>query len=130
MRKGKVIIAGVASAILLLTGATAWAAKGGVPGKPPKDEEPPPPPTEVDSDFWFWRWGHMDGPHDSSMALGISRDGKTAVGSTVVVDFERAWRSDIEWAIATDDGVPPLYNELQVRSVGDTDSRYRHMRYD
>ncbi len=57
----------------------------------------------------------MDGPHDSSMALGISRDGKTAVGSTVVVDFERAWRSDIEWAIATDDGIPPLYNELQVQ---------------
>jgi uncharacterized membrane protein len=38
-----------------------------------------------------------------------------AVGSTVVVDFERAWRSDIDWAIATDDGVPPLYNELQVQ---------------
>ena len=33
-------------------------------------------------DFYFWRLGHMDGPHDSSMALGISRDGKTAVGST------------------------------------------------
>jgi uncharacterized membrane protein len=31
------------------------------------------------------------------------------------VDFERAWRSDIDWAIATDDGVPPLYNELQVQ---------------
>ncbi len=57
----------------------------------------------------------MDGPHDSSKALGISRDGKTAVGSTVVVDFKRAWRLDIDWAIATDDGVPPLYNELQVQ---------------
>ncbi len=66
-------------------------------------------------DFWFWRWGHMDGPHDSAKALGISRDGKVAVGSTVVVDFERAWRSDIDWAICTDDGVPPLYNELQVQ---------------
>jgi uncharacterized membrane protein len=65
--------------------------------------------------FWFWRWGHMDGPHDSSKALGISRDGKVAVGSTLVVDFWRAWRSDIDWAIATDDGVPPLYNELQVQ---------------
>ena len=65
--------------------------------------------------FYFWRWGHMDGPHDSSKALGISRDGKVAVGSTVVVDFTRAWRSDIDWAIATDDGVPPLYNELQVQ---------------
>ena len=66
-------------------------------------------------DFWFWRWGHMDGPHDSSKATGISRDGHTAVGTTVVVDFERAWRSDIDWAIATDDGIPPLYNELQVQ---------------
>ncbi|MHC4821418.1 MAG: hypothetical protein ACYTDX_06830 [Planctomycetota bacterium] len=68
-----------------------------------------------EGEFYFWRWGHMDGPHDSSKALGISRDGKTAIGSTVVVDFERAWRSDIDWAIATDDGVPPLYNELQVQ---------------
>ena len=66
-------------------------------------------------EFYFWRLGHMDGPHDSSKAWGISRDGKTAVGSTVVVDFQRAWRCDIEWAIATDDGVPPLYNELQVQ---------------
>ncbi len=38
-----------------------------------------------------------------------------AVGSTVVVDFTKAWRIDIDWAIATDDGVPPLYNELQVQ---------------
>lgn len=66
-------------------------------------------------DFYFWRLGHMDGPHDASYALGISRDGKTAVGATDVVDFFRAWRCDIEWAIATDDGVPPLYNELQVQ---------------
>jgi len=66
-------------------------------------------------DTHFWRWGHMEGPHDSSKALGISRDGKTAVGSTVVVDFTRAWRSDIDWAIATDDGEPPLYNELKVQ---------------
>jgi hypothetical protein len=65
--------------------------------------------------FYFWRLGHMDGPHDSSKALGISRDGKTAVGSTLVVDFTRAWRCDIDWAIATDDGMPPLYNELQVQ---------------
>ena len=65
--------------------------------------------------FYFWRLGHMDGPHDASMALGISRDGKTAVGATDVVDFWRAWRCDIDWAIATDDGVPPLYNELQVQ---------------
>ena len=69
----------------------------------------------LDTEFYFWRLGHMDGPHDSSKALGISRDGKTAVGSTLVVDFQRAWRCDIDWAIATDDGVPPLYNELQVQ---------------
>lgn len=65
--------------------------------------------------LYFWRLGHMEGPHDSSEALGISRDGKTAVGSTLVVDFYRAWRCDIDWAIATDDGVPPLYNELKVQ---------------
>lgn len=65
--------------------------------------------------FYFWRLGHMDGPHDSSRSLGISRDGKVAVGSTLVVEFYRAWRLDIDWAIATDDGVPPLYNELQVQ---------------
>jgi hypothetical protein len=69
----------------------------------------------VDENFYFWRWGHMEGPHDSSKTLGISRDGRIAVGATVVVDFQRAWRSDIDWAIATDDGVPPLYNELKVQ---------------
>lgn len=57
----------------------------------------------------------MEGPHDSSKTLGISRDGKTAVGSTLVVDFWRAWRCDIDWAIATDDGIPPLFNELKVQ---------------
>lgn len=71
-------------------------------------QEPPP-------GFYFWRLGHMDGPHDASYAFGISRDGKTAVGGTDVVTFFRAWRCDIDWAIATDDGVPPLYNELQVQ---------------
>lgn len=66
-------------------------------------------------DFYFWRLGHMDGPHVLSMALGISRDGMTAVGTTDVVGYMRAWRCDIEWAIATDDGLPPLYNELFVQ---------------
>jgi uncharacterized membrane protein len=113
MKRGKFILTILASAFLLLAGTTVWGAKGGIPGKPPPGDDPPPPPA--DTEFFFWRWGHMDGPHDSSMALGISRDGKTAVGSTVVVDFERAWRSDIDWAIATDDQVPPLYNELQVQ---------------
>ena len=112
MKRGNLILTIVAGALLLLAGTTVWAAKGGTPGKPPGDEPAPPP---ADAELFFWRWGHMDGPHDSSMALGISRDGKTAVGSTVVVDFERAWRSDIDWAIATDDALPPLYNELQVQ---------------
>lgn len=65
--------------------------------------------------FYVWRLGHMDGPHDLSKALGISRDGKVAVGTTDVVNYLHAWRCDIDWAIATDDGVPPLYNELQVQ---------------
>jgi len=71
--------------------------------------------VQAEDGFYFWRLGHMEGPHDASYALGISRDGETAVGSTVIVDFERAWRCDIDWAIATDDGVPPLYNELKVQ---------------
>ena len=79
-------------------------------------------PQQYD-DFFFWRLGHMDGPHDESKALGISRDGKVAVGSTLVVDFRRAWRMDIDWALISpdprdgenDDNTPPLYNELQVQ---------------
>lgn len=67
-----------------------------------------------DDGFWFWKLGHLDGPHTSSKALGISRDGKTAVGATVVVDFERAWRCDIDWTISTT-VQPPLYNELFVQ---------------
>jgi len=93
---------------LLLAAAPGWAKK-----QPPPDEEVP-PPTPIEG-YYFWRLGHMDGPHDSSQALGISGDGKVAVGATVVVDFQRAWRMDIDWAIATDDGVPPLFNELQVQ---------------
>jgi len=65
--------------------------------------------------FYFWKLGHMDGPHTSSKALGISRDGKVGVGATDVVGNLHGWRLDIDWAIATDDGVPPLYNELQVQ---------------
>jgi uncharacterized membrane protein len=95
-----------------------WASAPGWAKKPTKPVEPA-ELGEYDEphggEFYFWRLGHMDGPHDSSKALSISRDGETAVGSTVVVDFERAWRCDIDWAIATDDGVPPLYNELQVQ---------------
>jgi hypothetical protein len=100
---------------LFATGFNAWAAKGGIPGKPDKPEEPEDPPDTPIEGYYFWRLGHMDGPHTSSMALGISRDGRIAVGTTAVVDFYRAWRLDIDWAIATDDGVPPLYNELQVQ---------------
>lgn len=93
---------------------TAWGAKGGIPGKPPPGDEEDPPPTPIEG-YYFWKLGHMDGPHTSSIALGISRDGKTAVGTTAVVDFYRAWRMDVDWAIATDDGIPPLYNELFVQ---------------
>jgi hypothetical protein len=84
MKRGKLIISAVASAFLLLAGAAGWAAKGGIPGKPPPNDEPDPP--AMDYPFYFWKLGHMDGPHDSSQALGISRDGKVAVGSTAVVD--------------------------------------------
>jgi uncharacterized membrane protein len=113
MKRKIFIITIMVCVIFFAAGATVWGAKGGIPGKPPPNEEPP-PETPIDG-YYFWRLGHMDGPHDSAKALGISRDGKTAVGSTVVVDFTRAWRMDIDWAIATDDGVPPLYNELQVQ---------------
>jgi uncharacterized membrane protein len=106
MKQRSIILIAGALALLLLGGGPVWAKKQ----PPPTD----PPPTPVEG-FYFWRLGHMEGPHDSSMALGISRDGKTAVGSTVVVDFERAWRMDIDWAIATDDAVPPLFNELKVQ---------------
>ena len=117
MKRKLFLITILLCAIFLAAGTTVWGAKGGIPGKPPPSDDPDDPPvvTQEEDKFYFWRWGHMDGPHDSSRALGISRDGKTAVGSTLVVDFQRAWRSDIDWAIATDDGVPPLYNELQVQ---------------
>jgi uncharacterized membrane protein len=66
--------------------------------------------------FYFWRLGHMDGPHVLSKALGISRDGKVAVGVTDVVSFMHAWRCDIDWALSTEsDGIPPLYHELMVQ---------------
>jgi hypothetical protein len=80
MKTRSIIFTAVTCMVLLLAGAPLWGAKGGIPGKPPKDEEPPPPP--MDYPFYFWKLGHMDGPHDSSKALGISRDGKVAVGST------------------------------------------------
>ena len=114
MKRKLFVLTIMVCAIFLAAGASAWGAKGGIPGKPPPGDEEDPPDTPIDG-YYFWKLGHMDGPHDSSKALGISRDGKTAVGSTVVVDFTRAWRLDIDWAIATDDGVPPLYNELQVQ---------------
>lgn len=92
-------------------------ASGKTGGKPPPD--PTPVPETPIAGYYFWRLGHMDGPHDLSMALGISRDGKVAVGSTKVVDFTKAFRIDIDWAISTGDGVAPLYNELQVQeSIG------------
>lgn len=114
MKTRSLILTALTAAVLLLTGAPVWGAKGGIPGKPPSGDEPPPVP--MDYPFYFWKLGHMDGPHDSSKALGISRDGKVAVGSTVVVDFDRAWRMDVDWMLSTEeDGIPPLYNELQVQ---------------
>jgi len=107
------LTAGTCVALLLAAGATVWAANGKTGGKPPPD--PAPIPDAPIDGYYFWRLGHMDGPHDSSKALGISRDGKVAVGSTVVVDFIKAWRMDIDWAINTGDGIAPLYNELQVQ---------------
>ena len=71
----------------------------------------------VHPEFYFWKLGHMDGPHTSSKALGISRDGHTAVGKTDVVGNDHAWRCDIDWAISTDDGLPPLYNEVRLLSL-------------
>jgi len=108
-----ILTAGTCVALLLAAGATVWAANGKTGGKPPPDPTPV-PETPIDG-YYFWRLGHMDGPHDMSMALGISRDGKVAVGSTQVVDFIKAWRMDIDWAISTGDGIAPLYNELQVQ---------------
>ena len=113
MKRNTVVLTIAVCSLFLAAGTTVWGAKGGIPGKPPPNEDPPPEPR--DDGFYFWRLGHMEGPHDSSKTLGISRDGKTAVGSTVVVDFTRAWRCDIDWAIATDDGGPPLFNELKVQ---------------
>jgi len=102
----------VACAVVLGAGPFAWGASGKQGGQGPGDS---PPPAPDGWSFWFWRLGHMDGPHDSSKALGISRDGKVAVGSTVVVSFTKAWRMDIDWALSTGDGEAPLYNELQVQ---------------
>lgn len=110
MKLNKFVFALGACAALLMASSSVWGAKKDK--KPPEPEDPPPTPIEG---YYFWKLGHMDGPHEASMALGISRDGKVAVGATDVVDFYRAWRLDIDWAIATDDGVPPLYNELQVQ---------------
>jgi len=98
---------------MLLAGAPVWGAKGGTKGKPPPSPDPV-PDTPI-AGYYFWRLGHMDGPHDMSMALGISRDGKVAVGTTDVVEFWKAFRIDIDWAISTGDGIAPLYNELQVQ---------------
>ena len=112
--KTKIFIFTVTLCLLFAcAGAVAWAAKGGIPGKPDKPPEPE-EPSPIEG-YYFWKLGHMDGPHTASKALGISRDGKIAVGSNVVVDFTRAWRCDIDWALSTEeDGQPPLYNELQV----------------
>lgn len=95
------ILIGACLVIGLLPGAftPAFGANEKQGGKPPEDpEDPPVSPIEG---YYFWRLGHLDGPHDLSMALGISRDGKVAVGATQVVDFTKSWRMDIDWAIST-----------------------------
>jgi uncharacterized membrane protein len=108
----KMIVVTIFMAAFLAAGATVWGANGNPQGQGPGD---PAPSAPEDWSFWFWRLGHMDGPHTLSKALGISRDGKVAVGSTVVVESNEAWRLDIDWAISTGDGDAPLYNELQVQ---------------
>ncbi|MDW7771975.1 MAG: hypothetical protein SCH71_03700 [Desulfobulbaceae bacterium] len=112
IRKKAVILTLVGA--FLAAGINAWGANGKQGGKPP-DGDPADPTTTPIVGYYFWRLGHMDGPHDSSKALGISRDGKVAVGATDVVDFIKAFRLDIDWAISTGDGMAPLYNELQVQ---------------
>ena len=113
MKRKLFLITIVLCAIFLAAGAPVWGGNGNQGGKPPEDPEDP-PATPIDG-YYFWRLGHMDGPHDMSKALGISRDGKVAVGATKVVDFIKAFRIDIDWAISTGDGEAPLYNELQVQ---------------
>jgi len=114
--KRKLFIITIMVCAIFLAAGTVWGIKGGIPAndkKPPEDPTDP-PATPIDG-YYFWKLGHMDGPHTASKAFGISRDGKTAVGENVVVDFTRAWRVDIDWALSTEeDGIPPLYNELQV----------------
>lgn len=69
-------------------------------------------------DFWFWKLGHMDGPHVASMALGISRDGETIVGKNLFVGTDHAFRIYVEYVLASNldgDTIPPLFNELQVQ---------------
>ena len=114
--KRKLFVITIMLCAIFMAAGTVWGIKGGIPAndkKPPPNEEDP-PATPIDG-YYFWKLGHMDGPHDMSKALGISRDGKVAVGATKVVDFIKAFRIDIDWAISTGDGEAPLYNELQVQ---------------
>ncbi len=113
MKSRSFILIMVACVALAVAVTAVWAGSGKMGGKPPEDPTDP-PATPIDG-YYFWRLGHLDGPHDESKALGISRDGQVAVGATVVVSFTKAWRMDIDWAISTGDGVAPLYNELQVQ---------------
>ena len=107
------IIHGLIIVTFLGVGTLAWGGRGNMGGKPPEEPEDP-PPSPIDG-YYFWKLGHMDGPHDASWALGISRDGKVVVGATDVVDFIKAFRVDVDWTISTGDGEAPLYNELFVQ---------------
>ncbi len=113
MKSRSFILIMVACVALAVAVTAVWAGSGKMGGKPP-DDGTVPEATPIEG-YYFWRLGHLDGPHDSSKALGISRDGNVAVGATVVVSFTKAWRMDIDWAISTGDGIAPLYNELQVQ---------------
>ena len=75
MKRKLFIITIMVCALLLGVGGFGWAKKI----KPPPDPTDP-PATPIDG-YYFWRLGHMDGPHDSSKALGISRDGKPLEGT-------------------------------------------------
>ena len=76
MKLRSIILTIGTSMFLLLASTAVWGAKGGVPGKPPPGDEEPPPPTPIEG-YYFWKLGHMDGPHDASMASAASIYGCT-----------------------------------------------------
>ena len=57
MKRRNQIFTAVHCVMFLVASGPGWAKK-----QPPPEE---PPPTPI-GDFYFWRLGHMDGPHDSA----------------------------------------------------------------